>query len=43
MLARYPQPAEVEYRLRTADTAQYRDIRANTEQTWSPHGLDHYG
>jgi hypothetical protein len=42
-LARYPQPAEAEYRLRTANTAQYRAIRANMEQTWKPYGLDHYG
>ena len=41
-LARYRQPAEAEYRLRTADTAWYRDIRANMEQTRNPYGLDHY-
>ena len=42
-LARYPQPAEAEYRLRTACTAWYRDIRANMEQTWEPEGLDQCG
>jgi hypothetical protein len=42
-LARYPQPAEAECRLRTARTASYRDIRANMEQTRKPYGLDHYG
>ncbi len=42
-LARYRQSAETEYRPRTADTAWYRDIRANMEQTRNPHGLDHYG
>ena len=40
LLARYPQPAEAECRLRTADTEWYRDIRANTEQTTNPVGLD---
>ena len=30
-LARYPQPAEAEYRMRTVDTGLYRDIRANLE------------
>jgi hypothetical protein len=43
MLTRYPQPAEAEYRLRTACTGLYRDIRANMEQTRKPHGIDHYG
>jgi len=42
-LARYRRSAETEYRPRTADTAWYRDIRANMEQTRNPHGLDHYG
>ena len=42
-LARYPQPAEAEYRMRTVDTGLYRDIRANMEQTWKTEGLDHYG
>ena len=43
MLARYPQFAEAECRLLTADAAWYRDIRANMEQTREPYGLDHYG
>ena len=43
MLARYPQPAEAQYRVRTAGTWFYRDIRANMEQTWNTEGLDHYG
>ena len=30
-LARYPQPPEAEYRMRTVDTGLYRDIRANME------------
>jgi len=42
-LARYPLLAEAAYRLRTPDTAQYRDIRANIERTWKPEGLDQYG
>jgi hypothetical protein len=42
-LARYPQPAEAEYRMRTVDTGLYRDIRANMEQTWKTEGLNHYG
>jgi hypothetical protein len=43
MLARCPQLAEAQYRLRTAYIAWYRDIRANMEQTSKPYGLDHYG
>jgi hypothetical protein len=41
-LARYPQPAEAEYRLRTTGAGWYRDVRANTEQTRIPVGLDQY-
>ena len=42
-LARYPQPAEAQWRPLTLYTAWYRDIRANMEQTRKRHGLDHCG
>lgn len=43
VLEPYTQPAKADYRTRTADTALYRDIRANMERTWQPQGLDHCG